>query len=193
MDYRCWPFDYYQRTKDIRCSRYVMLIEINVIFFFWSKNHESFILHAMYKCLCLRFLFSFYFWNQKKNQTFFVASFFTGIFIIAASYAECDKMYVVAYFTISIAFQGVPGVAINSLDLSPTYAGILMGISGTVTSITGILVPWMVGVFAPNVSITHYILANVLYALVVSFSRASLWPYMHFTTALCLIPVGMWI
>ncbi|XP_031630362.1 putative inorganic phosphate cotransporter [Contarinia nasturtii] len=79
-----------------------------------------------------------------------VASFFTGIFTIAASYAECDKMYVVAYFTISIAFQGVPGVAINSLDLSPNYAGILMGISGTVTSITGILVPWMVGVFAPN-------------------------------------------
>lgn len=57
-----------------------------------------------------------------------------------------------AYFTISIAFQGVPGVAINALDLSPNYAGILMGIGGAATSITGILVPYMVGVVTPNVS-----------------------------------------
>ncbi|XP_055314260.1 putative inorganic phosphate cotransporter isoform X3 [Sitodiplosis mosellana] len=79
-----------------------------------------------------------------------IASIFTGVFIIAASYAQCDKMLVVAYFTISVAFQGVPGVAINTLDLSPNYAGILMGIGGTVTSITGILVPYMVGVATSN-------------------------------------------
>lgn len=83
---------------------------------------------------------------------FFTASIFTGVFIIAASYAECDKFLVVAYFTVSVAFQGVPGVAINTLDLSPNYAGILMGISGAVTSITGIVVPYMVGVATPNVS-----------------------------------------
>lgn len=82
---------------------------------------------------------------------------FTGIFIVAASYAECDKFYVVIYFTISVAFQGVPGVAINALDLSPNYAGILMGIGGTVTSLTGILVPYIVGVATPNVSThSHY-------------------------------------
>lgn len=82
----------------------------------------------------------------------FSASIFTGVFILAASYAECDNVYVVVYFTISIAFQGVPGVAINSLDLSPNYAGILIGIGGAVTSITGILVPYLVGVATPNVS-----------------------------------------
>lgn len=80
------------------------------------------------------------------------ASIFTGIFIVAASYAECDKMWVVVYFAISVAFQGVPGVAVNSLDLSPNYAGVLMGIGGTVSSITGILVPYIVGVATPNVS-----------------------------------------
>lgn len=46
----------------------------------------------------------------------------------------------------------MPGVAINALDLSPNYASILMGIGGAVTSITGILVPYMVGVYTPNVS-----------------------------------------
>lgn len=98
--------------------------------------------------ICFVFCFSFYHFRS-------IASVFTGVFIIAASYAECDKLYVVAYFTISVAFQGVPGVAINSLDLSPNYAGILMGIGGAVTSITGILVPYMVGVVAPNVSSVH--------------------------------------
>lgn len=86
-------------------------------------------------------------------MSFSTASAFMGVFIINASYAECDKLLVVAFFTISIAFQGVPGVAINTLDLSPNYAGILMGIGGAITSITGILVPYMIGVATPNVSI----------------------------------------
>lgn len=71
---------------------------------------------------------------------------------MAASYAECDKLWVVVHFAISVAFQGVPGVAINSLDLSPQFAGVLMGIGSTVSSITGIMVPYMVGVATPNVS-----------------------------------------
>lgn len=62
-----------------------------------------------------------------------------------------------AHFTVSIAFQGVPGVAINALDLSPNYASILMGIGGALTSITGILVPYMVGVYTPNVSMMPFL------------------------------------
>lgn len=110
-------------------------------------------------------------WKTTKNQIYksssfflfvtffcsFSASIFTGIFIIAASYAECDKFFAVACFTISIAFQGVPGVAINALDLSPNYASILMGIGGAVTSITGILVPYMVGVVTPHVSTPYFV------------------------------------
>lgn len=88
-------------------------------------------------------------------------------------------MLVVAYFTISVAFQGVPGVAINSLDLSPNYAGILMGIGGTVTSITGILVPYMVGVATPNVSTA----TNASMAIAVAMISSA---YGHI--ALCLIP-----
>lgn len=65
-------------------------------------------------------------------------------------------MWVIVHFTISVAFQGVPGVAVNSLDLSPNYAGILMGIGGAVSSITGILVPYIVGVATPNVSESFY-------------------------------------
>lgn len=107
-----------------------------------------------------------------------VASVFTGVFIIAASFAECDKVLVVAYFTVSVAFQGVPGIAINSLDLSPNYAGILMGIGGAVTSITGILVPYMVGVATPNVS-THRSYSFLLSTNVCVFLTISI--FAHFT------------
>lgn len=60
------------------------------------------------------------------------------------------------YFTISIAFQGVPGVAINVLDLSPNYSAVMMGIGGAVTSITGIVVPYLVAAVAPNVNNYYY-------------------------------------
>lgn len=98
------------------------------------------------------FFFHFICFSRRLWLSINEASVFTGVFIVAASYAECEKVYVVAFFTISVAFQGVPGVAINSLDLSPNYAGILMGIGGTITSIVGIVVPYMVGVVTPNVS-----------------------------------------
>lgn len=83
------------------------------------------------------------------------ASIFTGVFIVAASYAECNVFYVVTFFTISIAFQGVPGVTINVLDLSPNYSAVMMGISGAFTSITGIIVPYLVAAVTPNVN-NHY-------------------------------------
>lgn len=78
-----------------------------------------------------------------------------------ASYAECDKLMVVVYFTISIVFQGVPGVSINPLDLSPNYAGILMGIGTTIGGMTGILAPYVVGVLTPHVSVIVVILCWV--------------------------------
>lgn len=89
---------------------------------------------------------------------FFTASIFNGIFIVAASYAECNSTWVIILFAVSIAFLGVPIMAVNSLDLSPNYAGILMGVGGTVSSITGILVPYVVGVATPNVGERFYCL-----------------------------------
>lgn len=126
-----WPMDEKYLLQSVSNSEYIPIREIE------SNNFNT-------KYEIIKMFVSF-FWS-------FTASIFTGVFIIAASYAECDKLYVVAFFTISIAFQGVPGVAINSLDLSPNYAGILMGVGSAVTSITGILVPYMVGVVTPNVS-----------------------------------------
>lgn len=45
-----------------------------------------------------------------------------------------------------------PGMKVNPLDLSPNYAGSLMAITNGIGAITGIIVPYVVGVMTPNVS-----------------------------------------
>lgn len=77
-----------------------------------------------------------------------------AIFIVAASYAGCDKFSVVVLFTIAMGFMGTfyAGMKVNSLDLSPNYAGSLMAVTNGIGAITGVIAPYVVGVLTPNVS-----------------------------------------
>lgn len=86
-----------------------------------------------------------------------------AIFIIAASYAGCDRVVVVAMFTLAMGFMGTfyPGMKVNPLDLSPNYAGTLMAITNGIGALTGIIVPTIVGVMTPNVSITSRCLSRL--------------------------------
>lgn len=70
----------------------------------------------------------------------FSAGIFPGIFMIAASYAECDKMSVVIWFMLAMAFMGTynPGLRVNCLDLRPNYAGSIMAIANGIGALTGI-------------------------------------------------------
>lgn len=78
-----------------------------------------------------------------------------GIFIVAASYAGCDRALVVVLFTIAMGIMGTfyPGMKVNSLDLSPNYAGTLMALTNGIGAITGILAPYVVGIMTPDVSL----------------------------------------
>lgn len=84
----------------------------------------------------------------------FAAAVGPAIFIVAASYAGCDKYLVVGFFTLAMGFMGTfyPGMKVNPLDLSPNYAGSIMAVTNGVGAITGILAPYFVGVLTPNVS-----------------------------------------
>lgn len=84
---------------------------------------------------------------------FSIAAVGPAIFIIAASYAGCDRVTVVAMFTLAMGFMGTfyPGMKVNPLDLSPNYAGILMAITNGIGACAGIIVPYVVGVMTPNV------------------------------------------
>lgn len=93
----------------------------------------------------------------KSNKRFsfaFTAAVVPAVFIVLASYAECNRMLVVAYFTLAMGFMGTfyPGMKVNPLDLSPNYAGSLMAVTNGIGALAGICAPNFVGVMAPNVS-----------------------------------------
>ncbi|XP_072384181.1 putative inorganic phosphate cotransporter [Diabrotica undecimpunctata] len=70
-----------------------------------------------------------------------------SIFIMAASYAGCDKALTVGMFTISLFLTGpfYCGFKVNALDIAPNHAGILMAIVNGLGSITGCVVPYLAG------------------------------------------------
>ena len=77
-----------------------------------------------------------------------------AIFIVGASFAGCDRMTVVVLFTVAMAFMGshYSGMKVNTLDLSPNYAGALIGLVNGIGAITGIVAPYLIGILTPNVS-----------------------------------------
>lgn len=92
--------------------------------------------------------------NEHKQLLFGIsASIIDGVFVIAASYAGCDAILVGLFFTIAVGAQGLhtSSTMINAMDLSPNYAGTITGISNGISSCTGIVVPWIIGVMTPNV------------------------------------------
>lgn len=79
-----------------------------------------------------------------------------GIFILGASYGECDRVVVVVMFAVGMGFMGTfySGLKVNNLDLAPNYAGVIMAFTNGIGGLSGIFSPYIVGVLTPNVSIT---------------------------------------
>ncbi|XP_022911273.1 putative inorganic phosphate cotransporter [Onthophagus taurus] len=110
-----------------------------------------------------------------------VASIGPGIFMVAASYAGCDDVLVIALFTISMGFMGTfyCGMKVNALDLSPNYSGTLMAIINGLGAITGIITPYLVGALTSGhtvqewrvvffISLGVFIVTNIVYVLFAS-------------------------
>lgn len=89
----------------------------------------------------------------RKFYTVF-ASLIPSVCIVLASYSGCDHLIVIIFFTAAMGAMGTfyPGMKVNGLDLTPNYAGTLMGTTNGIGAVTGIIGPWMVGYLTPNVS-----------------------------------------
>ncbi|XP_055545171.1 sialin-like [Wyeomyia smithii] len=87
-----------------------------------------------------------------------VGSLIPAICLMAASYSECNKIIVVICFALCVTFMGgfYPGIKVNANDLSPNYAGFLMAIVNGIGAITGIIVPYIAGLFTPNQTIEEW-------------------------------------
>ncbi|XP_001601084.2 sialin-like [Nasonia vitripennis] len=81
-----------------------------------------------------------------------VALAISSSFIVAASYAGCDRVLVIGMFTVAMTMMGAayPSVMVNPLDLSPNYAGTLMALTNGLSALTGIAGPYLIGIMTPN-------------------------------------------
>lgn len=87
-----------------------------------------------------------------------VASVGPAIFLVAASYAGCDGILVITLLSIGLTLMGCAffSLIINALDLSPNYAGSIMGLVNGIAVIGGMLSPYIVGLITPNQTIGEW-------------------------------------
>ncbi|TSK22712.1 Sialin [Bagarius yarrelli] len=66
-----------------------------------------------------------------------------AVFLVAAGYTNCNYILAVVFLTISSTLGGfsASGFNINHLDIAPSYAGILLGITNTFATIPGMVGP----------------------------------------------------
>ncbi|XP_060061373.1 sialin isoform X3 [Erinaceus europaeus] len=81
-----------------------------------------------------------------------------AVFLIAAGYIGCDYSLAVAFLTISTTLGGFcsSGFSINHLDIAPSYAGILLGITNTFATIPGMVGPVIAKSLTPHDTIGEW-------------------------------------
>ncbi|XP_053685969.1 sialin [Sabethes cyaneus] len=71
-----------------------------------------------------------------------------GIFILALAYSGCNATMAILFLTLATMMHGAvsTGPLANIIDISPKFAGILLGISGMITVVPGFVSPIIVGI-----------------------------------------------
>jgi hypothetical protein len=61
--------------------------------------------------------------------------------------AKCDHFWNVVFLVLAMGFNGFvfSGFNLNHIDLSPTFAGSLMGMTNCIANFAGVLAPYVVG------------------------------------------------
>ncbi|XP_066109771.1 sialin isoform X2 [Saccopteryx bilineata] len=100
-----------------------------------------------------------------KFSTIFVRRIFSligmigpAVFVVAAGFIGCDYYLAVAFLTISTTLGGFSssGFSINHLDIAPSYAGILLGITNTFATIPGMIGPVIAKSLTPENTIREW-------------------------------------
>lgn len=81
-----------------------------------------------------------------------------AVFLVAAGFIGCDYSLAVAFLTISTTLGGFAssGFSINHLDIAPSYAGILLGITNTFATIPGMIGPIIAKSLTPDNTIKEW-------------------------------------
>ncbi|KAJ8402712.1 hypothetical protein AAFF_G00363840 [Aldrovandia affinis] len=81
-----------------------------------------------------------------------------AVFLVAAGHTGCNYILAVSFLTISSSLGGfsASGFNINHLDIAPSYAGILLGITNTFATIPGMVGPVIAGALTLNNTIAEW-------------------------------------
>ncbi|XP_062953617.1 sialin isoform X8 [Cynocephalus volans] len=81
-----------------------------------------------------------------------------AVFLVAAGFIGCDYSLAVAFLTISTTLGGFcsSGFSINHLDIAPSYAGILLGITNTFATIPGMVGPVIAKSLTPDNTVREW-------------------------------------
>ncbi|XP_077983131.1 sialin-like isoform X2 [Glandiceps talaboti] len=99
-----------------------------------------------------------------------MGSIIPGIFLVATGHMDCTQSgAAVALLTIGVSFSGFQyggGFLVNHVDIAPKYAGVLLGITNTTATLSGILAPYVIGSITTNQTqeewqIVFYIAAGI--------------------------------
>lgn len=87
-----------------------------------------------------------------------LASNLSAIFIVAASYAACDRLLLLTFFAISVTLRGClySSLNVNPMDISPNHSGAIASVANGISAAVGFLVPYIIGVLTPNVSQLYF-------------------------------------
>lgn len=88
-----------------------------------------------------------------------------AVFLIGASYAGCDEVLAVVFFVIAVGCHGFDsaGITLNLFDLGPNYVASLNGFVNTLSTVVGILTPYIVSILTPKVSFNQVYLLKRSY------------------------------
>nr|CAD7578221.1 unnamed protein product [Timema californicum] len=81
-----------------------------------------------------------------------IAALGPAVSLIIITQLGCDSVSIIILFTITLLFNGsyFGGSMLGVMDLGVNFAGTMSGISGTITGITGIIAPTIVGAVTNN-------------------------------------------
>ncbi|KAM6186547.1 sialin [Rhynchocyon petersi] len=81
-----------------------------------------------------------------------------AIFLVAAGFIGCNYSLAIVFLTISTTLGGFgsSGFSINHLDIAPSFAGILLGITNTFATIPGMIGPVIAKSLTPHNTITEW-------------------------------------
>ncbi|XP_070559139.1 sialin-like [Ptychodera flava] len=75
-------------------------------------------------------------------------------FLVATGYMDCTQSTLaVVLLTIGVSFSGFQyggGFLVNHVDIAPKYAGVLLGITNTTATLSGIIAPYVIGSITTN-------------------------------------------